>query len=570
MKVIFTFLIAVLFSSTALLQTIPYQYGWPRQATTDFGLYNNSPAVWDMNNDGDLNVSVTEPIVTSGMQPSVITWRSNGTYLPGYPAYFPFGTLQSSGSIEISAMGDITGDGFSELAFGDENGRILVFKHNGEQAAGSPYNVGFSKTTTVPALADLTNDGKLEIIITSYERDSPNGNAQLHVLSWSNGAFSQLPGFPVDFEYGSQSSPVVGDINNDGELNIVFVSSGRLADSTYAKLHVLDLLARPLAGFPVELSPSSLGATPALYDINRDGRLEILLRAQPTSTGIHGIYAYNWQGEIMPNFPFLLPWGHPFAHVAIADMTGDGEPEFAFGGVRAVDSGHVFVWDIEGNMLPGFPQPIFATWVDGNVAMGDVSGDGLADVVVPTSKGFLYAFNYQGQIVPGFPLEAENVHVVKGFQTSPTLVDIDGDGDLEIFAGSLNKRVYGYDTPGIANDNVWSTFKGNAQRTGGMLKGFQPTLINDEHIASTFQLEQNYPNPFNPSTRINYVLPQASYVTIKVYNMLGQEIKTLVSEFKEAGMYEVNFNAAGLTSGVYIYKMEAENFIRIKKMTLLK
>jgi hypothetical protein len=86
----------------------------------------------------------------------------------------------------------------------------------------------------------------------------------------------------------------------------------------------------------------------------------------------------------------------------------------------------------------------------------------------------------------------------------------------------------------------------------------------------SFKLDQNYPNPFNPSTRISFTIPQSGYVTLKIYNMIGQEIKNLVSGFREAGEYTVDFSAENLFSGVYIYKIEAGSFSQVRKMTLLK
>ena len=85
-----------------------------------------------------------------------------------------------------------------------------------------------------------------------------------------------------------------------------------------------------------------------------------------------------------------------------------------------------------------------------------------------------------------------------------------------------------------------------------------------------FELSQNYPNPFNPSTTINYNLPEATNVKLIIFNILGQEIKTLVNEFKEAGVHTVNFDASELNSGMYIYKMTAGSFVKTLKMILMK
>ncbi|MFZ1517220.1 MAG: T9SS type A sorting domain-containing protein [Ignavibacteriaceae bacterium] len=85
-----------------------------------------------------------------------------------------------------------------------------------------------------------------------------------------------------------------------------------------------------------------------------------------------------------------------------------------------------------------------------------------------------------------------------------------------------------------------------------------------------FELTQNYPNPFNPTTTISYILPQSGMVKLTLYNILGQEIRTLVNEVKEAGTHTFNFDASDLNSGMYIYKIESGSFTQTKKMTLVK
>jgi hypothetical protein len=94
---------------------------------------------------------------------------------------------------------------------------------------------------------------------------------------------------------------------------------------------------------------------------------------------------------------------------------------------------------------------------------------------------------------------------------------------------------------------------------------------------SEFMLSQNYPNPFNPNTTIKYTIPnvslsgvEGSKVQLKVYDVLGNEIATLVNEYKPAGTYEVEFDASNLSSGIYFYKLQAGNFVETKKMILLK
>ena len=89
-------------------------------------------------------------------------------------------------------------------------------------------------------------------------------------------------------------------------------------------------------------------------------------------------------------------------------------------------------------------------------------------------------------------------------------------------------------------------------------------------IPSKYELSQNYPNPFNPSTKISYDLPSDGKVSLKIFDMSGKEIMTLVNEVKTAGYYSVSFNASGLSSGVYFYRLTADNFTATKKMMLVK
>ncbi len=92
----------------------------------------------------------------------------------------------------------------------------------------------------------------------------------------------------------------------------------------------------------------------------------------------------------------------------------------------------------------------------------------------------------------------------------------------------------------------------------------------ETEIPANFKLEQNYPNPFNPTTSISYSIPKTAFVTLKVYNLIGQEVASLVNEIKDPGNYKSTFDASKLSSGIYFYRLEAGNFVSIKKMALMK
>jgi hypothetical protein len=127
----------------------------------------------------------------------------------------------------------------------------------------------------------------------------------------------------------------------------------------------------------------------------------------------------------------------------------------------------------------------------------------------------------------------------------------------------------------VINDSdavAWSDWSQHVWDSNFWLVGLvKPTAVQDNiNVPAQFNLEQNYPNPFNPSTKISWQSPVGSWQTLKVYDVLGNEVVTLVNEYKPAGNYEVNFDASELASGIYLYKVQTGNFIDIKKMILLR
>jgi len=139
----------------------------------------------------------------------------------------------------------------------------------------------------------------------------------------------------------------------------------------------------------------------------------------------------------------------------------------------------------------------------------------------------------------------------------PQTIDLDPLWD----ADSLNVVVF---IQSIASKTIYQS---------ETIGSFDLVLSSDEvsnNIPNEFILEQNYPNPFNPSTVIGYQLAQSSYVSLKVYDLLGKEVAILVNEYMPAGHYEISFNAQQLANGTYFYEFRAGNYSKIKKMILLK
>ena len=127
--------------------------------------------------------------------------------------------------------------------------------------------------------------------------------------------------------------------------------------------------------------------------------------------------------------------------------------------------------------------------------------------------------------------------------------------------------------------NLDATFQGDKWNfaPNKIIQIMSTTGVEDKQTFLSYRLEQNFPNPFNPSTKIEYSIPKAAFANLKVFDISGRKVRTLVNEEKQAGTYEVNFNAANLASGIYFYRLQivptagsGQSFVQIKKMVLLK
>lgn len=196
------------------------------------------------------------------------------------------------------------------------------------------------------------------------------------------------------------------------------------------------------------------------------------------------------------------------------------------------------------------------------------------DVAVPFNLGATFT---SGDVIPGYVLRIPN-----------------GDRADVMSAGKWDSGVWTveFKRKNSGSDNDFAVPSGGMvdftheifDNVGGnhWVDGFDATIytldfsgITDvenpaDQLPQNYTLDQNYPNPFNPTTSISYAIPQNSYVSLRIFDVLGNEVQTLVNETKSAGTYVVSFDAASVPSGVYYYTLQANNFTQTKKMILLK
>ena len=206
--------------------------------------------------------------------------------------------------------------------------------------------------------------------------------------------------------------------------------------------------------------------------------------------------------------------------------------------IRRIANGNITLFD-NGN----FHSPQFSRAVEYNL---DEIGKTVTLVWEYRNNPTIYGFA-MGSVQR---LENGNTLIGWGF-TTPALSEVTPDGKVALemkFPGNIvSYRAFKFNW-----DNITST---------GSNSGLVP---------ESYSLAQNYPNPFNPVTSISYSIPVAGNVSIRVYDMMGREIKSLVSEYKQAGSYNVLFDASNFASGVYLYKLEAGSYIASRKMVLIK
>ena len=137
---------------------------------------------------------------------------------------------------------------------------------------------------------------------------------------------------------------------------------------------------------------------------------------------------------------------------------------------------------------------------------------------------------------------------------------------IVIGAGASIDISVGADICATTHGNITGVLTGGGTQCGWLPLG----VLENKIIPATFALYQNYPNPFNPSTKISWQSPVSGWQILKIYDVLGNEITTLVNEEKPAGNYEIDFNAGELTSNVYFYRIKIGDYTAIRKMILLK
>ena len=511
----------------------------------------------DVNGDGVKEIVVSTFDTTDGNPYGaglIYVLDKDGNNLAGWPKRLVGAPIPATVSID-----DINNDGAMELVVGSWN-QLFVFDYQGNNIPGFPKNLGTSVTAT---LYDLDKDGYLEIIY-------PSSNKNLYIFKYDGNSFTGWPQTLPEMP----GSPAVADIDNDGEFEIVAGTFQGPVGPDPFKMYAWESDGSVINGFPVTLS-GVIKSTPAIGDLDDDGSKEIVVISYD-DTNDDSLYVFDASGNLRTGFPVGVTYAR-LSSPALGDIDGDGTLEILVGG-WFTSKEILYGFHQDGSVIQNFPILLNHPGASGNInsspVICDIDGDTTTVEIVVKTTDYIFAIHNDTTTLNGFPYFIDDENQSGTYSPSPLIDDFDNDGNVEYVFASIAGKIHYFDMqfPYNKNFEFWNSYKHDMQNSGSILPIEIFTDVNESNNAmpAEFELMQNYPNPFNPSTNIQYVISSRQFFILKVYDVLGNEVATLVNEIKPAGSYQVQWDSREYPSGVYFYTLSTGNFLSTKKMILLK
>ncbi|MCB9513841.1 MAG: T9SS type A sorting domain-containing protein [Candidatus Latescibacteria bacterium] len=555
---------------------------------------------------------VVESVDSAGFRslPSVeFSTSTNPSMLAGWPLQTNFGTASSV------VIGDIDGDGDKELAAGAEllyawhadgveiqDGDSNSATYGVLSPSGGEFTAALAMADVDPAFPGLEIIGATRnpfgiyvyhgdgTLVSGWPKTLPNwcwgtpavadvdGDGQVEIFAicldgnlyaWNANGTPQIGTtgiFASGFGAWSRSSPTLCNLDADPDLEIVLGSYGS------KKLYAFNPNGSTVSGFPVTFS-DAIHSSPSVGDLDGDYDLEIVFLCENDS-----LYVINNNGTRRPGFPVYLQSNAAglAPSPALVDFEDDGQMEIVAGGVVAYTSMNLTVLDNNGVTRPGWPLH-FEESSEASPVVVDLDGDGELEIMLGMETGYLYAFEADATDMPGFPIltEAE-------LRSCPTVDDLDGDFSVDVALYGWDAYVYVWNMPAFYRNGLaqWKMFRANPGRTGVFTREEQNTGGDDLPVsAPDGLLFANYPNPFNPSTTIRFVTPAGEGllpVTLSIHDIQGRRIATLQDGPLSRGVQQSvvwdgkSDTGAPVASGIYFARVEMGDVVHSQKMVLLK
>jgi hypothetical protein len=465
-------------------------------------------------------------IVYDGYSGAVITWedRRSGT---NYDIYAQ--SIDETGAVQWTADGVAI-----STAAGDQVSPNLI-NHELSGGATTITWVDYRGGTTSDIYAQAINYVGV-IMMTA------NGVA----ISTANGD-QYNPGIVEGGEIGSKGSIITWTDKRGGEADIYAQRISQFGDLRWTANGIA--IAHTLGD---EFSPAIVS--------DGGGGAIITWQVGPGLSG-YDIYAgrINSLGQLQWSTPVSTAISHQMGPIIVSDSSG----------------GAIIAWS--DTRSQGDPRNIYAQsvgadatkrWAEDGLAICTASGYQFLNGIVSDGAGGAIIAWYDYRSGTSYDVYAQRISQHGWGWTANGVATSTASGDQENSAvvsdGSGGAIITWQDSRG--GYQTWDIYASHVNQSG-LLPVQRDSFI---ETPQEFSLKQNYPNPFNPLTTIKYSIPISEFITLKVYDVLGNEVATLVDEYRHAGNYEVEFVAPQLSSGVYLYKLQSGDFIEVKKMILLQ
>jgi hypothetical protein len=486
-----------------------------------------------------------------------------------------FAATPAAGNIDLSGLLEVVNVGFTIDT-------LYVWTHTGQMKPGWPKWVMDDNNWGSPLLADLNQDGDLEVVVWAANGGRlfawhPNGTELVDgdANPATNGVLARI--FDVSFNYGSAA---VANLDADPQLEILVPVN--LSGDASGGIYAFNIDGSPVPGWPFFTgagTTSEVSSSPVVADLEGDGQEEIIVSCERSGGRV---YALRRNGTVVPGWPRLVTAFTPDARLAspvVANLSGDSGLEIIFPDT----GGTLWAWDRFGNVAPGFPTTFYpsppAQATQSTPSVGDIDGDGLPEIVFGDEAGRVHGYNHDGTLAAGFPIQLGGE-----VRSTPALWDLDRDNLMEVAVVAYDGQVYVWDLPGSFNPTnlPWPFFRHDIRNTGRFSTPIQIGVPEAPQSAPAIAQPAFYParpNPFNPLTALAFDVPGetggARRVTLDIYDVAGRLVRRLVDGPVGTGRQTVHWDGRGsdghgLGSGIYFARIEIGTFTATQKLTLLR
>ncbi|MBN1505050.1 MAG: VCBS repeat-containing protein, partial [Candidatus Eisenbacteria bacterium] len=541
--------------------------GWPQNVGINPW---STPAVGNIAGDGRLEV------VVGNADGNIYAWNCDGTEVvdgDGNPA--TLGVLRTTGSSWLygsAALVDLDNDGFDEVVIGGRDGKLYALNGDGSDIPHFPY-VTTGYITCSPAVGDVDGDGQPEIAFAS-------SNYKVYVINTDS---TLVPGWPksgINMSGDMQPSPALGDVDDDGMLDVVVGTSNGYV-CVYKGYN-----GATVPGWPVLASALGSQSSPTVGDIDGDDRLEVLFGAE---NGM--LYAWNHDGTEAAGFPIQMT-GEVRGPALIWDVDDDGYTNIV---CQNWDRA-VYIWDMTGPFSysrEAYPWPMFRHDMcrSGLYTKAVLTAVELSSfAAVPSEVGVVLEWRTNLDDAPGaqWNVYRKDVTDERGAPASA--------GDTALMAGLLpdgyakvnsapveaaGPNYYVFTDMSVEGGRWYSYVLGRLLEDGEMLFGPYAALAPAGSVPTAPALAQNFPNPFQPRTTVAFTVPVGAGeagartpVSVRVYDVSGRLVKTLVDERKGPGFYSVRWDATSeeggrVAGGIYFIRAHIGDYSATRKTVVL-